>query len=203
MSEIADGQLVRVVNTPDIMKHKLGFDVNAEVVGRVVKYDPTTSNYVVDVNGTHLIVAEENLLVKENARSLLQRVTSIRESELAARASTLEAEPAVSTDVFDTEIARLFGSKVELISDKLAEMKTSWAEIRGQHLGQDLTDFIGYAMTYLDHLIILVGTVTEEKDLSSALSAFEKWFKMSAEVVDSTQVTAWVETQLEQLDTVS
>lgn len=198
--ELAPGTKVRVINTPDIVKQSLSLDVGSALEGIVIEQDPLTFDYIVEVNGMNLRVPAENIEMIAERFALLNILSNNRILGEKEDLGDQQPESPVSTDMFDDEVERLFGAKIKAASETLTTMKKSWQEVRDQQLGKQLTEFIDYALPFLDHLVVLVGLCEEESDLKHAITSFKQWFNMAGEVVGSTQVNAWVEMQLEQLD---
>lgn len=214
------GTRVNIANLDPIAKQTAGIAQEAVVQGTITGNDPNSGLYVVDVGGHQFIVTPSQLSLTEKL-TLLNRVNEQMaadpdrdKSTLASRLKTrpggatmakpktnttdgTDGEAEVTTDPFDVEIERLMREKVEHISADLVSLKTGWNEVLAQQLGQELSKFIEYALPFLDHLIMLIGVAKSDAELKHAVSSFRELMSMNAEVIDNTQVSAWVEMQLD------
>lgn len=192
------GDQVRVSDLSPAQKAEAGLDTETHITGSVAYVDIASSTYVVEVNGRRFLVQPDQLHLIEKL-SLLRRVNDkvLKEQEQGEEGS--EVVDAVTTDPFDAEIERLLSKKVKQVSTALVQLKSDWVATGNQKLGDELTSFINYALPFLDHLIILVGVAQSEGDLREAFSSFKELLEMNGEVVDSTQVSAWVDMQLDQI----
>ena len=162
--------------------------------GTVVGYDPRTSYYIVEVNGTNLLLSEDNIKAQD---SLLYRTNeaakrTVKENDDAA------IQPPSKMQMFDGEIERLFGARKQKLEDALNALRSTWAT-PSEGLSPQVTEFIQYAMKFLDHLIVLVGLAHEESDIREAMKSFTDILEMNSEIQDDKQVVAWVSLQLDQL----